>query len=136
MSLVSICIPTYNHGPFLAEAIESLLAQDFRDFKLFVVDDASTDDTGEVVKPFALRDARLHYRRNARNLGCFGNASACTRQATGRRSWPVVASARRRAASDRSAEATRFAGSSRAGSGGWVKVQVRPNGSVRTARRV
>jgi len=87
MSLVSICIPTYNHGPFLEKAIRSLLAQDFRDFDLFVVDDASTDATGAIAREFARRDSRLHYRRNETNLGCTGNARECVREADGKLLW-------------------------------------------------
>ena len=43
--LVSIIIPTYNRWPLVREAIESVLAQRFRDFELIVVDDGSTDGT-------------------------------------------------------------------------------------------
>lgn len=43
--LVSVIIPTYNRCPLVREAIESVLAQRFRDFELIVVDDGSTDGT-------------------------------------------------------------------------------------------
>ena len=43
--LVSVIIPTYNRWPLVREAIESVLAQRFRDFELIVVDDGSTDGT-------------------------------------------------------------------------------------------
>ena len=42
---ISVLIPTYNYARFLAEAIESVLAQDFQDFELLVVDDCSADNT-------------------------------------------------------------------------------------------
>jgi glycosyltransferase involved in cell wall biosynthesis len=38
---VSVCIPTYNYARFLGRAIDSVLAQDYRDFELIVVDNAS-----------------------------------------------------------------------------------------------
>ena len=43
--LVSVIIPTYNRSGKLYEAVESVLAQDFRDFELIIVDDGSTDDS-------------------------------------------------------------------------------------------
>ena len=50
--LVSIVMPAHNYGRFIAEAIESFVAQTFADFELIVVDDASTDDTVEVVQGY------------------------------------------------------------------------------------
>ncbi len=52
MPVVSIIIPTYNRANWIAEAVESVLNQTFRDFELLVVDDGSTDETPEVLEPF------------------------------------------------------------------------------------
>jgi len=46
---VSIILPTYNRGWIIEEAIDSVLAQNFKDFELIVVDDGSTDDTGQIL---------------------------------------------------------------------------------------
>jgi len=54
---VSIIVPTYNRSAFIGEAINSVLQQTFSDFELIVIDDGSTDSTGEIVDAF--KDERL-----------------------------------------------------------------------------
>lgn len=49
---VSVIIPTYNRAWVLKEAIDSVLAQDFKDYELIVVDDGSTDNTGQVLDAY------------------------------------------------------------------------------------
>ena len=70
---VSIVIPTYNRSNHLVHAIESALAQTFRNHEIIVVDDGSTDGTVEKLKPFGgmIRYARQCNRgaSSARNLG-------------------------------------------------------------------
>lgn len=70
-SKVTICIPTYNYGRFIGHAIESALAQDFSDYELLILDNASQDNTEEVVKRYS--DPRLQYIKNASNIGFVGN---------------------------------------------------------------
>ncbi len=50
---IDVIIPVYNRGGFLRMAIESVLSQTFRDFRLIVIDDGSTDDTGALLREFA-----------------------------------------------------------------------------------
>ena len=59
---VSVVMPTHNYGRFIGEAIESVLAQTFEDFELVVVDDASTDDTLQIVAGYADERIRLLQR--------------------------------------------------------------------------
>ena len=80
---VSICIPAYNYARFLPDAIESVLAQTFRDFELVIVDNCSTDATAEVVKQYAARDHRIRYVCNEVNVGAQENLNRCIRNATG-----------------------------------------------------
>ena len=58
--VVSVIIPTCNYSRFLPDAVESVLNQTFSDFEVIIVDDGSTDNTADVVKPF-LRDHRVRY---------------------------------------------------------------------------
>ena len=50
--LVSVIIPTYNRGWIVKEAIDSVLAQDFTDFELIIVDDGSTDNTQDILSSY------------------------------------------------------------------------------------
>jgi glycosyltransferase involved in cell wall biosynthesis len=52
MPRVSAIIPTYNRKAFVLEAVDSVLAQTYRDYELIVVDDGSADGTGEVLKQY------------------------------------------------------------------------------------
>ena len=65
--LVSVIIPTYNRASLLKRAIESVLNQEFEDFELIVVDDASQDRTPKVIESF--KDGRIRYLRLKKNSG-------------------------------------------------------------------
>ncbi len=74
MPKVSVIIPTYNRLPMLKEAVDSVLAQDFEDVEVTVVDDGSTDGTAEEIKPYGGRVKLLQHSVNkgvsaARNKG-------------------------------------------------------------------
>ncbi len=61
---VTVIIPTYNYGRFLAGAVESALRQTFTDLEVLVIDDGSTDNTPAVIETFR-HDPRFHYERTA-----------------------------------------------------------------------
>ena len=59
MPAISVVIPVYNAGPFLREALDSLLAQTCGDFEAIAVNDGSTDNSLEILKEYAARDSRI-----------------------------------------------------------------------------
>ena len=70
---VSIGVPVFNGERYLAQALDSLLAQTYEDFELVISDNASTDRTGEIAQHYAARDPRVRYLRSERNRGAGWN---------------------------------------------------------------
>ncbi|MDR3710325.1 MAG: glycosyltransferase [Capsulimonadaceae bacterium] len=69
---ITIGIMTHNYGRFIKDAIDSVLRQSVANWELIISDDASTDGTAEIVKPY-LTDTRIRYVRHDDNLGQAGN---------------------------------------------------------------
>jgi len=57
--MITVVVPTYNLGDFFADSVKSLMAQDYANFEVFLIDDASTDQTGEQVTAAAAKDPRF-----------------------------------------------------------------------------
>lgn len=70
--IVSFVVINYNYEDYLAEAIDSVLAQDYPDIECLVVDNASTDGSRDVLARYEGMDARLSIRRFDRNLNQMG----------------------------------------------------------------
>ncbi len=66
MPFFSIVIPSYNRAKHISKAIESILNQTFSDFELIIIDDASTDNTFEIISSF--KDHRIIYLKNNENI--------------------------------------------------------------------
>src|SRR6185295_5011934 len=66
--LVSVVTPVYNTAAYLAECIESVLAQEYQNFEYVVLDNCSTDGSYEIAKDFARKDARIRVERNSQVL--------------------------------------------------------------------
>jgi glycosyltransferase involved in cell wall biosynthesis len=83
MPRVSLAMPVYNGENYVAEALDSILAQDFADFELIITDNASTDSTEAICRDYARRDPRIRYHRHPRNLGAAPNYNSGYELATG-----------------------------------------------------
>ena len=103
-ALVSIIMPSYNTAPFIAESIRSVLAQTYTDWELVIVDDASTDNTDEVVQRViqgeqksvchpersvsvvegSNSEERIRYLKNDRNRGAAYSRNRALREAKGK----------------------------------------------------
>ena len=68
-SIIAIGATLYNRAPYLPEAVDSILAQTCRDFRLVLVDDGSDDDTEAIAREYAARDARVTYIRHRTRQG-------------------------------------------------------------------
>jgi glycosyltransferase involved in cell wall biosynthesis len=70
---LTIGLPVHNGERYLEVALDSLLAQEFRDFSLIISDNASTDETPRICARYCGRDQRIRYVRQSRNIGCAAN---------------------------------------------------------------
>ena len=75
-SLISVIIPVYNTESYIGICLESLVEQTYTNFEVIMIDDGSTDNSGEICQEYTERDSRFHYYRkenggvsSARNLG-------------------------------------------------------------------
>lgn len=72
--MIAVCIATYNHEAFIAQAVESVLAQVCDEpLRIYIGDDASTDGTAAICERYAQQDACIVYIRRKKNLGLTSN---------------------------------------------------------------
>jgi succinoglycan biosynthesis protein ExoO len=88
MADVSVIIPVYNNAATIGRAIASAQGQTLRDIEIVVVDDASTDQTFDVLTKLAAADPRIKVVRLPKNLGAGGARNAALANATG--DWIAV----------------------------------------------
>lgn len=81
MTLVSVCIPTYNRAKYIGATIQSALNSTYSNLEIIVSDNASTDNTAEIVKGFA--DPRIRFYRNEHNLGPIKNWNLAIQRSSG-----------------------------------------------------
>lgn len=80
---VTIGLPVRNGADFVSQAIESILAQSFREFELIISDNASTDNTEEICRRYMGQDERISYVRYDRNVGAARNHNRLLEMAHG-----------------------------------------------------
>jgi glycosyltransferase involved in cell wall biosynthesis len=78
---LSLGLPVYNGGRYLAECLDAVVAQDLRDFELIISDNASTDNTGAIAEEYARHDSRIRVVRQPVNLGAAPNFNYVFHQA-------------------------------------------------------
>jgi len=69
MPLVSVIMPSYNHGKFVSEAIESICNQSISDWELIIVDDASEDNSRKIIQDYMKKDHRIVATFHDENMG-------------------------------------------------------------------
>ena len=83
-TLISIITPTYNSGQFVAQTIESIIAQTHTNWELIITDDCSTDNTCEIIEKYAAMDSRIKLFRQSKNLGAGAARNNSIKEAKGR----------------------------------------------------
>ena len=72
---ISVVMCTFNGAKYLAEQLDSILAQSYSNIEIIVVDDCSTDNTFEILKNYQPKDSRIQVFQNSKNLGFVQNFS-------------------------------------------------------------
>lgn len=80
--LLTVAIPTFNSAHFLPDAIASIMRQGLDDFEILVLDNASEDNTEDLIH--SLRNRHIRYVRNRTNVGATENGNLCMANARGR----------------------------------------------------
>lgn len=81
--LVSVVLGTYNGEKYLEEQLQSILTQNYRSLEIIICDDASTDSTQQIITLYALKDNRIRYFFNEKNVGANKNFEQGFLKATG-----------------------------------------------------
>jgi glycosyltransferase involved in cell wall biosynthesis len=87
MPLVTVLTPVYNGEAFLVQCIDSVLAQTYSCWEYVLVDNASTDATGEILRAYAARDRRLRVHTNDRFVPIMENHNIAARRISPDTRW-------------------------------------------------
>jgi glycosyltransferase involved in cell wall biosynthesis len=89
--VLSVTVTNYNYGRFLSQNIESVLGQTFGDFELILIDNASTDESLDVMHDYAAKDERIHIIAHPENVGMFASVRESAEVSRGRYRVPIEA---------------------------------------------
>jgi len=82
--MVTVGMPVYNAEKYLAESVESILAQDYEDFEFIISDNGSDDGTHDICRHYEEKDSRIKYYRYPKNLGSQKNYRHVLEAASGK----------------------------------------------------
>ena len=80
MPLVSVVTPVYNYDQYLAECVESVLAQTYENWEFVIVNNRSTDRSGDIAEHYAQKDARIRVHHNIDFVDTYPNHNIACRQ--------------------------------------------------------
>ena len=93
-SLVSICIPSYNHEKYIAATIDSVILQDYKNIELIIIDDFSTDNSdiviNSVIDKCKERFVRFEYIKNEKNKGISYNLNKAIKWSQGKHFYAIA----------------------------------------------
>ncbi len=81
--LVSVIMPCYNMASYVSDSIKSVIAQTYPHWELLIVDDASTDETVNIIKSYAQADSRIKFAIKKQNSGISDTRNQCIQMAQG-----------------------------------------------------
>ena len=84
MPKISVVIPVYNVGSYLAECLDSVISQDFKDIEIICVNDCSADNSLEILKKYAGKDSRIKIVNHEYNKGLGAARNTGLRKAAGK----------------------------------------------------
>lgn len=83
MKKISVIVPVYNVEKYLERCVDSIVKQTYKELEIILIDDASTDDSGNICEQMLKKDKRIKVYHNSKNLGLAGARNMGLKQATG-----------------------------------------------------
>ncbi len=87
---IAVILANYNHAAFIAQAFEGVLSQTYQNWRLWVVDDGSTDDSWSIIERYRDRDPRIVIERFPQNRGIFPANRRCLELCDGDLLCPIA----------------------------------------------